>query len=499
MNLKATLTHWQQQQAHQQLRRAQGQLSEAEAADKLAGEGFVPLAEAHGRYRQLAPINLPEQQLEGHLLVVAPPGRGQEAQLAATLYAWPDAAIVIDPSGEQYRRSGRFRQVMIGPVYQVPGYRISLDKYYLLHSPDDAAELYRYLMVTRDAAERPLLDHAYHLFVALGRYAQLKQLNAIQVLLDGAASPPSKVLPALDAEPGTRPWLRRFTNNKPPNLAQQDANTLAAFAAFSRQMRRYQAHFDTICPEQVTKDILPRDWAGRKGTVYIGYDPAALAKLGGLIASIVAALVRYHLSYGQAQRLLVALDENVARHINHLEAWLRLLRDYEVMVRLAVPAATALQENRGPQRQDALLAHFDHQLWYPPNDLTTATAMSALLGVSWSPAGPGSQSQAMMTPAELMALPKDKVLVLTRRERQYRFLAYRVQLDEAETEVKPPPLPPKRPASLRYLMDWPQPQPPRPGPPPDPDEAKRKLAKAANADTSADGAAMSTPKRETWK
>ena len=459
LNLKEILTHWQQRQAHQQLRLAQGRLSEAEAADKLAGEGFIALAEAHGRNHQPSTIHLNEQQLDGHLLVVSPPGRGQDEQLTNTLYAWPDAAIVIDPLGEQYRCSGRFRQVMIGPVYQLPGYRVPLDKYYLLHSKDDAAELYHYLMVTRDAEERPSLDLAFHLFVALGRYAQLKNLNALQVILDGVVSPMNRVLPALDVEPEVHSWLRSFTNGLAPAEAVSDAQTITAFAALTHQLHRYQSHIDTICPELTAKEILPRDWAAQKGTVYITYDSITLAEIGGLIASIVAALVRYHLSFGNAQRLLVVMGDTVARHINHLEVWLRLLRDYDIMVRLAIPSASGIQGILNLPEQNSLLAHFDHQLWYAPNDLITADAMSGLLSGSPAKTEAIDPTTVRFTPAELMALPEDKVLVLTRRERQYRFLAHRIHLDEADKVTKPPPLPPKRAVPLRYLIDWPEPKP----------------------------------------
>jgi type IV secretory pathway TraG/TraD family ATPase VirD4 len=70
-------------------------------------------------------IGLPFDKDRGHVAVIAPSRSGKGLDLTEALLAWPGAAVVVDPKGEQWNRTAGYRAAHVGPVYRIP--RVGLD------------------------------------------------------------------------------------------------------------------------------------------------------------------------------------------------------------------------------------------------------------------------------------------------------------------------------------------------------------------------------------
>jgi hypothetical protein len=246
----------------------------------------------------------------------------------------------------------------------------------------------------------------------------------------------------------------------------QDRFVASAYGTFTTRLFGYQKHIDTICPSSRDK-VVPPDWVNRKATLYITYSLSELQGVGGVVAAILAGLMRYHKKHGRGQRLLIAIDEMAAVRLRNLEIYLATTGGYGITMLLYAQALAQLEGIYGQAGTEAILSNCAHQLWYVPNDIATARHMSALYGTTLKanrsftltrrPSLPKDekgqpvtipqtsvseslQEQPLLSATEMMALPREQVMVLTERERQMRFLGWR--LDPRPILHQLPPAPP---------------------------------------------------------
>jgi type IV secretion system protein VirD4 len=381
--------------------------------------------------------------------------------LTDTLFTWPGPALVVDPKGEQMERTAGFRS-QFGPIYCLPGHQVNLAAYYgQLLDRDDIAELHAHLMRPGESRESIFAEKAMSLFTAVGLYAQAKGLDAVRVLLDLAESDPIAALTELETVPAAKRHVRVFTNGASPNTYRDDKFVTSAFGNFTTRLAAYQKHIDTIAPpDPFSHLVIDPDWARQNGTIYITYSLQDLKGVGGVVAAVIAAMLRHHMSAqalpNRKERLLVALDELPAIGLKNIADYLATCGGYGITLLLYVQSITQLKEVYGPDGTSAILSNCTHQVWYPPAEYETAAAMSRLYGMtmkanpmhsssrgarqhkdkegrantqtnhnqasSWS-----WQERPELSPNQIMALPKEQVLVTTMSgEQRYVFLGQRL-------------------------------------------------------------------------
>jgi hypothetical protein len=68
--------------------------------------------------------------------------------------------------------------------------------------------------------------------------------------------------------------------------------------------------------------------------------------------------------------------------------------------------------------------------------------------------GQGWEIRPALAPSEMMSLPKEKVLALTQKERQYRFIGDRLDPIHLFDQLAPPPVLPKFQSGQREYTSW---------------------------------------------
>lgn len=460
--LKKIVKPYQFRQQQEQYRLAQGRLTAVEAADRLAGSYDIPLCTAQPQKGEPVTIGMIGQPVGGHLLVVAPPTSRWAEQIMYTVARWPDAALVVDPGGKLHARTGQFRQKMVGKVYTLPGYRLDLGHYYGFWDEKQAQKLHAYLMPPYPAADRHLVERSVALFTAVGHYAYVYKRNLMQVLLDVAACDMQLALKGLETIPHARLYVHQFCKGLTPQETIHDKEVTQAFMLFTRQLARYQEHYNLFATEPA-QEVIPQNWVQAKGTIYLTYDPERLAQMGGLATAIVAGLVRYHLSHGDHKGLLLVLAVDTAVQIPQFSQLLHMVADFGVTVVLLASSWEGLRLVAGEDGRESFIGHFANQLWYPPQDGETAQQMSNLLGSQLCP--DSAEKQPVLTADEILAWSGDDVLVRLFRERPYRFIGQRLKLPDYFYLYRTPLLPPTGTPAPRHYLDWlpalPAPQPPQ--------------------------------------
>jgi hypothetical protein len=440
----------------------QGRVEAEKIADSLAIEQGIPLvqAEAKGKKGPKRLLGLDYERLEGHVLVTAPTRGGKGLQLTETLLRYPGPAFVLDPKSEQYQRTAAWRRQW-GPVYRVPGHQVHLSGYYgHLRQRDDAYELHYHLLRPWQSRESIFAEKSLSLFYAVGAFARAHKRNPIRLLLDLAESNPEEALTALRTVPEARRHVDIFTNGASPQEYHHDRFVTSALGNFTARLAPYQAHIDTIAPPDLKRrdKIIPPEWAEQNGTVYLTYSLNDLRAAGGVVAAIVAAMLRYQARSEQGEakpKLLMAIDELPAVGLRNISDYLATVGGYGVTLLLYVQSIAQLQELYGQQGTRSIISNCVHQLWYPAAEMETARLMSELYGTTLkaSPlqsATQGSREQqgkdgqaytqtshnqgaswawregAALTPNEMMALPQGQVLVATQQERRQVFLGERL-------------------------------------------------------------------------
>ena len=435
---------------------SQGRFQEKTIAQQLAFRRGVPYALV-GEGKQQTKVGLDYAGGEGHLLVSGPTRSGKGLHLTETLLSWPGPALVVDPKREQLERTAAWRS-QLGPIICLPGHQVNLAAYYhRLLDRDDIAELHTHLMRPWQSRETIFAEKAVSLFTAAGLYAQAKRLDPVRVLLDLAESDAEEALTALETVPDARRHVRVFTNGAKPAAYREDRFVTSSFGNFTTRLAAYQKHIDTIAPPDPTDYlVVDPDWVGQKGTVYITYSLQDLQGVGGVVAAIIAAMLRYQMQQPERERLLVAIDELPAIGLRNVTNYLATGGGYGLTLLLYVQSLAQLKELYGVEGTNAILSNCAHQLWYPPTEYETAATMSRLYGLSLraNPAQASSrgsrqdkdreghttlhlnnnqsaswswQERPELLPSQVMSLPKEQVMVSTLAgERRLAFLGQRL-------------------------------------------------------------------------
>lgn len=478
---------------------AQGRIETKDIKEKLALKRGIPLLHI-GAGKEQTLVGLDYERSEGHVIVVAPTRAGKGLHLTDTLRYYPGPALIVDPKGEQFARTAALRR-QTGPVYRIPGHQIHLSAYYHhLRDRDDVIELHYHLLRPWASQEPIFAEKALSLFTAVGQYAQAKRLNPVRLLLDLAESNPVEALTALRQVAAARRHVDIFTNGAAPNAYQEDKFVTSALGNFTTRLASYQKHIDTIAPPNLRQRdlLLPPDWVEQNATIYITYSLNDLRAVGGVVAAIIAAMLRYQMqaqseSGKPKQKMLVAIDELPAVGLRNIADYLSTCGGYGITLLLYVQSVAQLQELYGKDGARAILANCDHQLWYPAVEMETARFMSELYGTTLkaSPMQSTSRSArqqrdregraqmqqssnqgaswawregAALSPNEMLALPQGQILATTRlagpgevsTARRCVFLGQRLNPIHLFSQLPPPDrlrLPPLiyRP---RQYTDW---------------------------------------------
>ncbi|MCC6602168.1 MAG: type IV secretory system conjugative DNA transfer family protein [Anaerolineae bacterium] len=449
--------------------RSQGRLKEEELAEELAIEQGVPYATLTNKKKKLVKVGLDFSSGEGHLLVAGPTRSGKGLHLTDTLLTWTGPALIVDPKGEQMARTAAWRS-QFGPIYCLPGHQINLSAYYdRLLDRDDTAELHAHLMRPWESRETVFAEKALSLFNAAGAYAEAKGLDALHVLIDVAESDMVEALTGLEMVPAARRHVRVFTNGAKPEACRDDRFVTSAFGNFTTRLAKYQKHIDTIAPPDVLSHlVLDPDWVGQNGTVYITYSLQDLQGVGGVVAATIAAILRRQMQQNRRERLLVAIDELPAIGLKNIADYLATCGGYGITLLLYVQSIAQLKALYGSDGTSAILSNCTHQVWYPPADYETAEKMSQLYGMTLkaNPAHNSSrgsrqhkdnegrantqtnsnqgaswswQEKPELLPSQMMALPKEQVLVSTQTGAQ-RFVFLGQRLNPIPLFSKLPPI-----------------------------------------------------------
>jgi len=436
--------------------RSQGRMKEKEVAQTLTIQRGAPYATVNEN-KKWVKVGLDYATGEGHVLVSGPTRSGKGLHLTDTLLTWPGPALVVDPKGEQLERTAGFRS-QFGPIYRLPGHQVNLAAYYRqLLDRDDIAELHTHLMRPWQSRETIFAEKAMSLFTAVGLYARAKELNPIRVLLDLAESDIGEALTGLETVAAAKRHVRVFTNGAKPNAYREDKFVTSAFGNFTTRLATYQKHVDSVAPPNANSHlVIDPDWVRQNGTVYITYSLQDLKGVGGVVAAVIAAMLRRQMQQHTKGRLLVAIDELPAVGLRNIADYLATCGGYGITLLLYVQSLSQLKELYGRDGTSAILSNCAYQVWYPPTEYETAELMSRLYGMTLK-ANPvhsssrGSRQQKdkegranMQTnhnqgaswswrerpellPSQVMSLPKEQVLVSTlASERRVVFLGQRL-------------------------------------------------------------------------
>jgi hypothetical protein len=464
--------------------RSQGRIDTAAVAQKLQVTRGVPYATVADKKKRQVRVGLDYAGGEGHVLIAGPTRSGKGLHLTDTLLIWPGPALVVDPKGEQLARTAAWRS-QFGPIYCLPGHRLRLADYYRrLLDRDDNAELHAHLMRPEESRESIFAEKAISLFNASGLFAQAKELDPVRVLLDLAESDLAEALAGLELVPAARRHVRIFTNGASPREYREDRFVTSAFGNFTTRLATYQKHVDTIAPPDERFMIDP-NWARQNGTIYLTYSLQDLRGVGGVVAAIIAAMLRAHMRqhWGSQmqrngrERLLVAIDELPAVGLRNVVDYLATAGGYGITLLLYVQSIAQLKELYGPEGTQAILSNCAHQVWYPPAEYETAAAISRLYGMALQPnpvhsssrgarqhrdrdgraqtqtnnnqgASWSWQERPALLPSQILALPREQVLVSTRStgvgpalaDQRYVFLGQRLNPIPLFDRLPPPTL-----------------------------------------------------------
>ena len=220
---------------------------------------------------------------------------------------------------------------------------------------------------------------------------------------------------------------------------------------------------------------IPRNWAARNGSLYITYSLNDLRGVSGVVAAVLAALMRHQVNGRGAARLLVAIDEFPAVELANANTYLSTVGGAGVTMLLYAQNVAQLRALYGDDGAQVLVGNCKHQLWYPAADAETARFVSDLYGTTLVPSETRTLSQrvgeetprlqqgvseslverAALSPTAVMSLPKEQVVVQAESDRLYRFLGRRLNpLPRLDQLPLPPPVPKVQAPGERVYTDW---------------------------------------------
>ncbi|MCP5085827.1 MAG: type IV secretory system conjugative DNA transfer family protein, partial [Rhodobacteraceae bacterium] len=237
-----------------------------------------------------------------------------------------------------------------------PGSQVHLSYYYdSLMDRDSLFELHHHLLRPWQSRERIFADKSRALFSAAAEYAKVFRLNPVRVLLDMADSDPVEVLTAMETVPAARKYVRLFTDGLPAKKYYDNRFATSAYGTFTTMLNGYQKHIDTIAPTRNGPTVIPRDWAAKGATIYVTYGLNDLQGVGGVVAAMMAAFMRYQLTQSEKQRVMFAIDELPAVGLHNVTNYLATVGGSGITLLLYAQAVSQLRELHGREGTQSIL------------------------------------------------------------------------------------------------------------------------------------------------
>ncbi len=386
-------------------------------------------------------IGLPCGADVGHVAVVAPTRSGKGLHLSHTALSWPGAMIIIDPKGEQWKRTAAWREAHVGPVFRMPSCGIDVLDYFQPQSDLDVQELYQHLMRPSQDKDPVFSQKTFDLFIAAMQVGRARDTHPLHILGYWATLPASQALQ--DAASIAPEAINRFTDGDSP--LRPNRFTLTSWGIFTTRMSPLLPHLSLL-----TTPTVPKDWAFRRATIYVCYPLETMQGAGPLISTVLASLIRGQMAQATRQPMLVAIDELPALRLPQLATYLATVGGSGITMLFYIQAMTQLIDVYGDAGAEAILGNCHHQLYYPPRDMVTARHMSEVFGTMMTTSETvhrgrqGSQGglhevvRDALEPAQMLALPEEAVLTLTQQgNRQYRFIGHRLDPRSVLSVVAP--------------------------------------------------------------
>jgi type IV secretion system protein VirD4 len=436
-----------QTSAHAQ---SEGRLSSTQAASRLrlTGDG-VPLARIEN-----AVVGIPRDADSGHIGVIAPTRSGKGLHLTDALLRWKDAAIVIDPKSEQWERTSGWRQAHVGPVYCIPPDGIDLLTYYDRHETNDVTELHQHLIRPWKDRDTVFGEKSLALLHAALAVGEATERHPLTILTEWATQPAGRAIESAYAHPSARGALDLFLDGDAP--AKPNRFTLSAWGTMTTRLLPLVGHIETL-----TTATIPTTWSTDGATIYLRYPMDQLAAASGMISAVIAGLIKGVMRQSRRTPCLVAIDEMPTVGLHNLETYLATVGGYGITVLFYAQALTQIEAAYGKEQAASILANCHHQLFYGTREPHTARYVSDMFGTTIVPQQTTSHGkhgmttsvrateQVAFTPAQVMAIPEDAVVVFSKvDDQQHRFVAER--LNPFRSGHAPPfPPPPRMPARRR--------------------------------------------------
>ena len=383
---------------------------------------------------------------KGHTLVIGPTRSGKGLHLTQTLLNNDRAMVIIDPKGEQWKRTASYRQRNNRPVWMLPGASIDLAKIYNLQDSDDLIEFHRHLLGIQEirADNRIFAEMSRFIFRACVKYATVHRLNPIRTIFDAVQHDAGAIHVLTELKKVAPADINQFLGGVPPEKYSENRLAVSVWSTLINALLPYQKHLETIAPILGQSRIVPLDYAERKHAIYITYSFGQLSGAGGLIAAILAGLMLLQERRPQPKRLTIAIDELPAIGLYNIEKYLSTMGGYRVYLLLYAQSFTQVEKLYGRETAQSILSNCRWQVWYRPQDMRTAYLMSDLYGTEFrdSPGFTRSQrgisdwfisqrsesvsfqQRPALEAAEIRAMPENEVLVQI--DGRYRLRAERL-------------------------------------------------------------------------
>jgi len=457
-------TQWHQQRRRARQHAAQQNRFDPERVVQAVGlpELGLPLALVNG-----TPIGLPFGEDRGHVAVIAPSRSGKGLHLTEALLAWPGAAVVVDPKGEQWNRTAGYRAAHVGPVYRIPRVGLDVLQFFNANDPLDVQELHTNLLRTWQDREPIFAEKSLALFFAavtcgaatkehpLRVLARWSEMSALDALREAAVHAPQRVAQFTDGDSvGAGATLNRFAQS--------------AWGTFTTRFAPLVPHINTV----TTSDV-PQSWIAERATIYITYPLDQLETAGALVSAMFAACIKAQMRQRTQAATLFALDEVPTTALARLDTYISTIGGYGGVLLLYLQTSSQLDDVYGVHKARTILGNCNSKVFYPPRDLATMEHVSRVFGTelrytrtqstSRSVTREGASRQQTSTsyvertepvfsPTELDALPAEAVIVQVQGpNQQYRVLGERLNPIPTFATLPPPP-PVVRPPRIRTTL-----------------------------------------------
>jgi type IV secretion system protein VirD4 len=328
----------------------------------------------------------------GNVLVCAPPRAGKSLHAVSQLLTWPHSVIVNDLKGELHSATAEYRSTL-GPVYVFDhqGFGHAYDPLAGKDTEDELLALATHLLFQlHEAAGKIFTDRAIEMLLLMWLAARHEGI---------ALFPYTRFLIGLGLE-GTAARLQSVS----PHLATQFLLTDFHTANFDDRFLlscwgTLTARLRPILTETVVRSLTHSDFTPeallcgkRPVTVYIRWKEQHLKALAPLVRLLwssftdeLTALYDQKAKEGQeatCRPVLLLIDEGGRTAIPNLDEATSTVCGRGISLWLVVQSLEQLAAVYGQDRADIIRGNCETQLYYRPNDLTTARYLEERLGTA---------------------------------------------------------------------------------------------------------------------